>query len=302
MASKRVWVIRVGVGAEIIGYVRRKHVVAVGWARMGDCSGLQTRDEFRERSLSAADGEAFGRSDYGQMFRFVREIQIGDTALVPDRGRGEALVGEITSAYRFDTSALNDKYPHVRDVEWRGEQELETLLAGPTVEEIAAQEDVAEGSDFLQRTRAAAHELIVDRLRALDWPEFDALARAVLRVVGLPTRQAASDGPHRLLTAHPDALGFEEPRVDVVVRHRHDPVAGGEVRSFRDEISPHGKGLMISRAGFTAEALREPEAGGPPVVLVDLDEFIRLLIENYEALEPEAQELLPLGRVYIPRR
>lgn len=36
------------------------------------------------------------------------------------------------------------------------------------------------------------------------------------------------------------------------------------------------------------------------MTLIDRDDFIELLIENYGAIEPEYQALVPLRPVYIP--
>lgn len=43
----------------------------------------------------------------------------------------------------------------------------------------------------------------------------------------------------------------------------------------------------------------ELEKAGPPLVLMDQDEFIAMLTENYDKLEPEFQGLVPLRKVYI---
>lgn len=41
-------------------------------------------------------------------------------------------------------------------------------------------------------------------------------------------------------------------------------------------------------------------AGGKAVTLLDQDDFIELLIEHYEKLEPEFQAMIPLKRLNIP--
>ena len=96
------------------------------------------------------------------------------------------------------------------------------------------------------------------------------------------------------------ALGFEQPRVKAEVKHRKAAMTAQDVRSFRSTIGPNEKGLYVSTGGFTADALREPEKAGPPLVLMDRDQFVELLLENYEALQPEFKAMLPLKRVYIP--
>jgi restriction system protein len=328
MPSKRVWVVRVGVTTEIIREAKRRHVVAMGWQRMGDCSDLQTRDEFRERSLAVSTGDAHLRSDYGQVYRFVREVQVGDTVLTPDRATGEVHIARVLGVYRFDPSVLDEKFPHLRDVEWRGvihrdrmsdrlvtsldnnavvftvegyEEEIEGLLTGPQEEE--EQDEEGEGlprANFLAQARERATELIAERLTAMDWCDLDRLVVGLLKALGYYTRQTREEARNITLIAHPDPLGFGEPRVRALVLHRYEAANGQEVRAFRMSAANGDRSLYVSLAGFRSDALSEPDLSGPPLTLVDCGELIRLLTEHYEALDPEARSLLPLRKVWVP--
>lgn len=48
-----------------------------------------------------------------------------------------------------------------------------------------------------------------------------------------------------------------------------------------------------------SDALKEPEKS-TKITLIDRDQFISLLLENYERLEPRYQTIVPLRKVYIP--
>lgn len=48
-----------------------------------------------------------------------------------------------------------------------------------------------------------------------------------------------------------------------------------------------------------SDALKEPEKS-TKITLIDRDQFISLLLENYERLEPRYQAIVPLRKVYIP--
>ena len=56
-------------------------------------------------------------------------------------------------------------------------------------------------------------------------------------------------------------------------------------------------GIAVSNSGFTHDALVEAERSREPIKLMDRDGFIRLLLEHYEALDPEYKAQIPLSRV-----
>lgn len=318
MAQRKVWVVRGGNNNEIIDIVECKSIVALGLYIVGDVSGLKTREEFRERNP---------KSD--QLFRFVHEMQIGDMVLTPNKATRRALVGKIKGDYRFDPSIADGEYPHVRDVEWQGsisrddmspslknsmgstltvftiagyDEEIKRILAGdvPTPKEKEVEEEIF---DFLADTQEKAEALIADHIASLAWDDFELLVAAVLRTLGFRTKlsKKGADGGYDIV-AHPDALGFEEPRVKVEVKHRKGSMGGPEVRNFRSTIRTGEKGLYVSTGGFKGDAKAELEKAGAPFTLMDQDEFIALLTENYDKLEPEFQALVPLRRVYILAR
>lgn len=275
MAQRRVWVVRGGSNNEIIDIVESKSVVAIGWVGAGDCTALTTRDEFRAHPPGA-----------DQLYRFVREMQIGDMVLTPNKATRRASVGEITGEYKYDPSVVNEEYPQVRAVKWSGsisrddmspklknsmgsamtlfrideyEEEIKRLLAGdvPTPKE---KEEEEETFDFLADTQEKAEAGIADHIASLHWDDFELLVAAVLRTLGFRTKlsKKGADGGYDII-AHPDALGFEEPRVKVEVKHRKGSIGGPEVRGFRSTIRTGEKGLCVSTGGFTGDARGELE-------------------------------------------
>lgn len=59
-------------------------------------------------------------------------------------------------------------------------------------------------------------------------------------------------------------------------------------------------GLYVSAGGFTGDAVLEAERSREPVKLLDRDAFIQLLLEHYEALDPEFKAKVPLRKVWVP--
>lgn len=328
MLPGKAWVVRAGQGGEIIQTVETRGIVAIGWEEMGDCSALQSREDFRSKYVEAYPEARSVGGQAGQVYRFIREMQIGDMVLSPDSISREVLVGEVLGDYRYDPLPTDGAYPQVRDVKWRGRisrdamseqfrasmgnlktvftvdgylEEIERLLAGEPAPPEVIEETEGEGYDFLAETEAKSAELIADRIAKIAWDHFELLVAAVIRALGYRTKltRRGPDGGYDIV-AHPDALGFEEPRIKAEVKHRKASMTSLEVRSFRSTVGPNEKGLYVSTGGFTSDALREPEKAGPPLVLMNRDQFIELLLENYEALEAEFKAMLPLKKVYIP--
>lgn len=56
----------------------------------------------------------------------------------------------------------------------------------------------------------------------------------------------------------------------------------------------------MSTGGFTKDARYEAERASIPLSLMDIDELVEAVITNYEALDNETRQLLPLRRLYWP--
>lgn len=60
------------------------------------------------------------------------------------------------------------------------------------------------------------------------------------------------------------------------------------------------KGLYVSTGGFTKDARYEAERGRIPVILMDLDDLVKTLLEHYEQADSHTQRLVPLRKLYWP--
>jgi restriction system protein len=123
----------------------------------------------------------------------------------------------------------------------------------------------------------------------------------VLRALGFRA-VSSSPGPDRGvdIVAHPDPLGFERPRIKAQVKHRRNSASGPEMRSFIATLRDGENGLYVSTGGFTRDAEVEARGAREPVTLLDREDFIRLLLEHYEDLEPEYKAQVPLRKVWVP--
>jgi restriction system protein len=180
--------------------------------------------------------------------------------------------------------------------------EIEKALSGTPIK--PAEEDEGEAIDdaaLKQNTEEQALEFTKDRLNKLDWSEMQDVVAGILRAMGYKTRISPS-GPDqgKDIVASPDGLGFEQPRIVVEVKHRSAAMGSKEIRSFLGGRHKDDRGLYVSTGGFTKDAYYEAERAGIPLALMDLDDLVKALVENYEALDVETKRLIPLKRIYWP--
>ena len=323
------WMVRAGNDTELADIVREENVVAIGWPKMGDLSDLTTREEFKQRYRKIYPKAAEGRVGVhaGQLYRFTRVIQEGDYVLTYLTDSREVLIGVVKGPYHYREDAYLDHYPHVRPVEWlnrvsrdafgsRARKALGSIMTVfnlddyveqiqrlATGEKLEIEEEEEETPPFYEETKAQADELIADLISHLDPYDFQDLVAALLRAMGYRAVSTAP-GPDRGvdIIAHPDALGFERPRVKAQVKHRTSTVGGPEMREFIATLRDGENGLYVSTGGFTRDAEIEARGAREPVTLLDRDNFIRLLLEHYEELESEYKAQVPLRKVWVPAK
>lgn len=327
----RVWMVRSGGDNELVDQVEERGAVAIGWPQMGDLSDLTTREDFKVRYRIAYPDHSEARVSVnaGQIFRFCRELGVGDYVLTYDKSIRELLVGIADGPYSYQPTLFEPEYPNVRPVTWIARTSRDeyskaarnsmgsTLtvfqlndyrdeivrLTTPSGEEPEV-EDLDEAEDsppFYDEIKARADELIADMISQLDPYEFQDLVAGVLRAMGF---QAISSPPGRDqgidIVAYPDSFGFEGPRIKVQVKRTQSLIGGPDMRSFVGALRAGDNGLYVSSGGFTRDALIEAERSRERVTCLDRDDFIRLMLEHYDALESEFKAKVPLRRLWVP--
>lgn len=279
-------------------------------------------------------------SGASQVWRFINEVAIDDFCITYDPTARKYAVGKITGDFVAKLDPSDRGIALLRKVKWLGEidrddlstqtknslgstltlfqipvsstnevlavlkrgpakaQELESTVIDQEAEE---EEEVRDTRDLLEETEARAVEFIKDRVSKLDWTEMQELIAGILRAMGYKTR-VARPGPDRGadIVASPDGLGFEMPRIVVEVKHRDGSMGAKEVRSFLGGRHKDDRGLYVSTGGFSKDARYEADRASIPVTLWDLDDLVRYLVENYDRLDSDTKQLVPLKRVYWP--
>lgn len=95
--------------------------ICIGWSKIGDMSDITTKEELDARYESAYPNEKVRKKaqDLGQIWRFIKEMQIGDYVVFSN---GDTChIGCILSDYYYNNAQnanQNPDYVNVRDVEW----------------------------------------------------------------------------------------------------------------------------------------------------------------------------------------
>jgi restriction system protein len=328
---KRSWMVRAETGGRLYDVFREQSAVAIGWHEIGSLESLRTREAIAERvrmQWPEWKPQAIAMAA-GQLHRFRNEIKVGDTVVTYDPGRRVYLVGEISGEYIRDDK-IDPEDPNLRPVRWRGEvsrdllslpsknslgaistlfllppevaQDVERALTShqpasvDPVEEIEAAEE-----DIFANIQSKAIEFTKDRVSALGWSQMQDLVAGLLRAMGYKTRVSPA-GPDRGkdIVASPDGFGFESPRIVVEVKHRQGSMGAPDIRSFLGGRHPQDKGLYVSTGGFSKDAYYEAERANIPLSLMTIDELVETLVEHYDKLDTETQQLVPLKRIYWP--
>lgn len=329
----KAWMVRAERGGRLFDAFKDKSAVAIGWNGVGDLSAVKTRKAIADLVASVwpdTKSQAIAMSA-GQLHRFVNEMEVGDTVVTYDPSRRVYLVGEISGPYRYDT-AIDPEDAQYRPARWQGEvsrdllsvesrnslgaistlfripsevaSELRRALAAgrqPKSEQNSALATEAEEADLFKSMENRAHEFIKDKVNALAWDDMQELVAGLLRALGYKTRISEA-GPDRGkdIVASPDGFGFESPRIVVEVKHRSGAMGAPDLRSFLGGRHPDDKGLYVSTGGFTREARYEAERANIPLALMDIDDLVKSLLEQYEKLDIKTQQLVPLKRIFVP--
>lgn len=326
------WMVRAERKSQYLEDFLEKNVVTIGCAKAGDITGLTEKSVILERIESAFPDWKPGKREVwaNQLYKFVNVLAIGDKVLSYDTQARKYHIGTITGQCQHSPEIVG-RHASYRSVKWQGSVPRD-ILSTPTknslgaisslfrVPDVAANEilaalkgepqqqsEVVENDEeseeqILENLEERALEFTKDRINRLGWEEMQELVAGILRAMGYKTRVSPS-GPDRGkdIIASPDGFGFENPRIVVEVKHRVSSAMGAqEIRSFLGGRHNDDKGLYVSTGGFTKDAYYEAERASIPLTLMNLDDLVWALLENYEDLDVETKQLIPLKRVFWP--
>lgn len=324
---KNTWMIRAE-GGSLIDMFLSKGIVAIGWYPLGDLS------QYNKDSMLSKIKELWPQHKAGKQrnslsvcFRFLSEIEKGDNVITYDPSRRLYHLGKIVSEYIYEKS--NDEWPNIRKVGWSKEVSRDSLsvnsknILGSTLtlfsvpvevyEELQSVKDenekpaaddneVIDEDNIYDDIQAKSIEFIKDKISELDWDEMQRLVAGMLRSMGYKTKISPKGSDlGKDIVASPDGFGLEQPRIVVEVKHRVQQMGSQEIRSFLGGRHKDDKGLYVSTGGFTKDAKYEADRASIPLTLMDIDNLVLEILNNYENMDVETKMLLPLKKVYWPK-
>ncbi len=329
------WMVRSSGGRITNAFIERG-LVAIGWDALPmNIVDYKSREDIRKAvSLSWPDmKEGAISTSVGQLLKFAKTLKRGDSVVTYDSAARQYYIGEIIGDHEYHSNAENG-FTNTRSVKWDpkpisrdnlsnttknslgsiltifkvpelSEQELLAKNSGQLIQEIKNKknDEIDESSIELQinSVQEKAFELIKDKVIALSWEDMQELVAGILRGMGYKTRISPSGSDRgKDIIASPDGLGFEPPRIVVEVKHRKGAMGSQEIRSFLGGRHKDDKGLYVSTGGFTKEAKYEAERANIPLTLIDIDDLVSILLENYEAMDTNMKTLIPISRIYWP--
>lgn len=329
--SQKMWMVRAGEAAYLVEEFKKKNVVAIGWMELGNLTkkSINKNDLInltKEKYPDAREGQIVMSAS--QFYKFIKDIKIDDYVLTYNPNDRKYLIAKVKSDWQYEKDFCGD-YPNYRKVEWIGDidrdklsistkntlgaistlfeirnsakQEILSLLTGKA-QVIEDQEETEKKLDDLREDLISrSNEFIKDKIMTLDWEEMQELVAGILRAMGFKTK-VSSKGADRGkdIIASPDGLGLENPRIFVEVKHRTSQVDTKQIRSFIGALRQESKGLYISTGGFSKEAYYEAERSIMPITLINADDLINLIRQNYDNFDSETKTLIPLTKIYWP--
>ena len=337
--TRTLWFVRMSIDSDVAKRALAEGFICIGYADLGDASRFTTRDEMR-----AAVAQTWQEwspksvsSRYGQIFRFVHEMKIGDPVIFPIPGTREIAIGKITGDYRWeqeDTQLVEKGLTNLRSVEWLKTvpriafsqtalhsfgtlltistndnlDEVNTVLDQPPTEEQERDEvevtPAADEDTDVDQYETARQETEDYLLKA--WlntaQQFEHVVAAVLRAIGYTAQVTPGSGDHGVdVIAHPDVLGVKKPYIKVQVKSGSGTTNEATIRELKGGLGDGEQGIVIALGGFTVGA-KNFVRNDPNLTLFDGPQFVHLFLDHYNALAPEWRAKYPLKQVFVPSR
>lgn len=324
------WVVRAGRHGEREQEAIENNFVVVGWNELPDLSKIETRVELsnlvKQKYPDISDARA--ANWLGQLWRFLKEMKIGDLVVLPLKSQSTIAVGEIESNYQF--KKLDGQGNHIRAVKWiktvpRSAFDQDLLYSFGALQTVCqVQRNDAENrlKKLLKREAHVKEQNVVLELAGEEIPDVEELARdqimkyvginfkghelarlveAILQAQGYVTEKSppGPDGGVDILAAS-GTLGFDRPKICVQVKSTSAPVDVKVLRELQGVMSKvrAEQGLLVSWGGFNGGCLKEARDAFFSIRLWDQGNLIENLFKLYERFDDELKAELPLKRVW----
>jgi len=263
-------------------------------------------------------------------------MKLGDIVVYPSKHDRMVNIGRFSGEFEYVIDDPDD-YPNHRSVSWLGhfsrndfsqsalneigafitvfliKGHAEEFLSkiGVTPSDIISVSDTKSSDDtpdddvatvaVSKQAEMTTGDFVVRQIMTkLSGYEFEELVAHLLECMGYAARVTprSNDGGVDVV-AHRDKLGFEPPILKVQCKRRTDQIPRPDVDQLLGTLGDGEFGLFISLGSFSRQAI-ELERNRPKLRLIDGEQFVELLMENYSRLFPRYRTLIPLKQIYVP--
>ncbi|MGD7654008.1 MAG: restriction endonuclease [Verrucomicrobiales bacterium] len=325
--EKTIWGIHAGKTGDAATLFLKHSCVALGWDQMGDLSQLApNRKAFKAALAKTYPKKKPGAipNNAGQLFRFLHEMKKGDLVVFPNKTTRKLHIGKITGDYEY-APKLAQGYPNIRKVEWLMDldrknfsqgalyeigsamslfqvknhaDEFRAALDGKAIAPIVSEDETvsAVAENIEENTRDFVLKSLSRELKGLPLEDF---IRHLLECMGYQARLTKKNEPSVDVIAHKDQLGIEPPIIKVQVKSGDGTASDKDVSALYGKLSAGEYGLFITLGSFSSHA-HSFEQGKGNLRLIDGEELVDLIFQNYERFDARYKGLLPLRSVYVP--
>ncbi|MCP5171499.1 MAG: restriction endonuclease [Pseudomonadales bacterium] len=327
-----VWGIHMGekVGSSPID----NNYVAIGWAKLGDLNQYAgSREKLKEALNNTYPDIKKGAipQNAGVLYRFVSEIKQGDIVVYPSKDR-VVNIGRVKGKYSY-VKGDEHAYSNHRAIEWLGhfsrnefsqsalneigsaltlfsvkshpneflsKVNLSTVSSESVEDEADVIDDDSVTESISHQAQQTTEDFIIKQLHAkLDGYEFEYFVAHILECMGYKARVSTKSGDGGVdVIAHKDELGFEPPIIKVQCKKSITSNGEPEVNQLLGALGDGEYGLFVNLGSYSRPA-RLLERNKAKLRLIDGDELVDLILENYDKLSPKYRALLPLKQIYV---
>jgi restriction system protein len=319
--TKAAYCVRADSGAYAKAF-REGGYAAIGWREIGDLSDILQNDD---DALSAAydvaypnDGKPRRDQNLGQIGRFIWDIRPGDVVVTPMKQPEYVFVGVMDSPYYYEITP-ECPYGHRRKVRWLDEQILRSSLSVPiqntlrtplTVfgvrppdELLRAAGEEAPTPELAARAEEEASAAVLGRLLELDADEFEILVTELLTALGFEAEKTGKTGDGGVdVQGRLTVYNFAAVDLHVQVKRYKlgNTVSHNAIREFRASVPDKAQAAFVTTSGYTRKAREQAQREGfKRIGLIDGEQLVDILAEEYERLPAEVREKLGLRRVLV---
>jgi len=333
------WMNRAGRRGEWEKDFLRDGRIYLQWEELAqDLSTVSNRAALRSLPEATYPNAPKGRisSFLGQIWIFVRTMELGDWVGLPSKLKRAIHFGEITGPYQYDTTG-EPRLRHYRTVNWFApdvsrstfSQDLLYGFGPPTICGIAAEDRIRSMASNGWRTVSPVpsngirpplppdidgglgasidlEESARDEVAALVAAKFKGhrmalLVEEILKAQGYTTYRSPEGPDYGVdILAAPGPLGFGQPKMVVQVKSGDSPVDRATVDQLIGTMQNFGaeQGLFVSWGGFKSSVDKETARQFFRVRLWDQSALIDQILANYDKLDEDLRADLPLKRIW----